>query len=110
MRSTFQGKIVELKNTVYDVGIDKDTFTKTTCEVAKYVMSQYDDTAEFRIRLDWRELAPLTKPTLPDANTTPVEMELWKLAHKNYEKKVEVRNRNASHTYAIVLGQCSQAL
>jgi hypothetical protein len=47
---------------------------------------------------------------LPDANATPVEMELWKMARMAYEKKLEVRNRNSSLAYAITLGQCSQAL
>jgi hypothetical protein len=80
MKSTFQGKIAELKNTVYDVGFDKDTFTKTTRDIAEYMASQYDDTAEFRIGMERLELTQLAEPTLPGANATPVKLKLWELA------------------------------
>jgi hypothetical protein len=94
MKSTFQGKIVELKNAVYDVGFDKDTFTKTTQDIAEYMASQYNDAAEFRIGMERLELAQLAEPTLPGANATPVELKLWELTRRTYEKKVKARNRN----------------
>jgi hypothetical protein len=109
-RSMFQGKIVELKNAVYNVGIDKDTFAKTTQEVAEYVTSQYNDAAEFRIGMEKLELTQLAKPMLPGANAMSVKMKLWQLAQRTYKKKVKARNRNGGCAYAIVLRQCSRAL
>jgi hypothetical protein len=43
-------------------------------------------------------------------NATVVKMELWKIAQRVYEKKVEACNRNSDQAYAITLGQCLQAL
>jgi hypothetical protein len=59
----FQGKIAELKTAMYDVGFYKDTFTKTTREIAEYITSQYDNAAEFRIGMERLELTQLVEPT-----------------------------------------------
>ena len=54
-------------------------------------------------------LTPLTEPTAP-TNDDQVAFELWKMAWRSYEKQVEARHRNSYRVYALILGQCSQAL
>jgi hypothetical protein len=49
---TFQGKVANLKDAIYDVGTDKDTFTKMTCKIAEYVLRQYDNTDKFRMGME----------------------------------------------------------
>jgi len=43
----FEGKCTEIKNSVYDVISAKDTFAKTTREIAEYVGREFDDAGEF---------------------------------------------------------------
>jgi len=56
------------------------------------------------------ELPPLVEPALPTDTTNIVDMELWKLAIREHVKKNERRQTNSDRAYALVLGQCSQAL
>jgi uncharacterized membrane protein YgcG len=55
------------------------------------------------------ELPTIVEPS-PPADGTPISFELWKMARRTFEKQTEARRRNSSRVYALVLGQCSQAL
>jgi hypothetical protein len=37
-------------------------------------------------------------------------VEIWKMARRTYNKKMEVHDHNEQRIYALTLGQCSQAL
>ena len=106
----FEGKCGELKDAVYDVVSGKETFTKTTRDIAEYVGRQFEEAGEFRTAMVDMELAPLVEPTAPTDTTNVVALELWKMARRTYEKKVEARRSTSQRVYALVLGQCSQAL
>ena len=54
-------------------------------------------------------LQPLTEPT-PPTDDDVIQFELWKMARRAYEKQMEARHCNSYRVYALVLGQCSQAL
>jgi hypothetical protein len=105
----FEGKCTEIKNSVYDVVSGKDTFAKTTREIAEYVGREFNDAGEFRTGMVEMRLPPLTEPS-PPAVDTPINFELWKMARRAFEKQTEARRRNSSRVYALVIGQCSQAL
>ena len=105
----FEGKCSEIKNSIYDVVSGKDTFAKTTREIAEYVGREFDDAGEFRTGMVEMRLPPLTEPPPPAADT-PINFELWKMARRTFEKHTEARRRNSSRVYALVIGQCSQAL
>jgi hypothetical protein len=105
----FEGKCSEIKSSVYDVISGKDTFAKTTREIAKYIGRKFDDAREFCTGMVEMRLPPLTEPAAP-ADSTPISFELWKMARRNFEKQAEARRRNSSQVYALVIGQCSQAL
>ena len=87
----------------------KDTFAKTTREIAEYVGHEFDDTGKFRTGMVEMRLTPLTEPMAPTAGDQ-VAFELWKMARRSYEKQTEAHCRNSYRVYALVLGQCSQAL
>jgi hypothetical protein len=108
--SKFEGKCPELKKSVYDVVTGKDTFVQTTREIAKYVGREFDDAGEFRMGMVEMALRPLEEPAPPADPNQVVEFELWKMARRTYEKQAEARHRNSSRVYALILGQCSQAL
>ena len=54
-------------------------------------------------------LMPLTELIPPTGNDV-IQFELWKMAHRAYEKQMEACHHNSYRVYALVLGQCSQAL
>ena len=84
----FEGKCSEIKNSVYDVVSGKDTFAKTTREIAEYVGREFDDAGEFRTGMVEMRLPPLTEPP-PPAVDTPINFELWKMARRTFEKHTE---------------------
>jgi type II secretory pathway pseudopilin PulG len=94
---------------VYDVVTGKDTFAKTTREIAEYVGREFDDAGEFRTGMVEMSLPPIVEPAAPE-DGSPINFELWKMARRTFEKQTEARRRNSSRVYALVIGQCSQAL
>jgi hypothetical protein len=44
----FKGKCAKLKNSVYDIVSGKDTFAKTTQEIAEDIRREFNDAGEFR--------------------------------------------------------------
>jgi hypothetical protein len=87
----------------------KDTFAKTTREIAEYVGREFDNAGEFRTGMVEMSLPTLVEPAPPDANDI-ISFERWKIAMRTYEKKMEARIRNSHRVYALLIGQCSQAL
>jgi uncharacterized membrane protein YgcG len=87
----------------------KDTFAKTTREIAEYVGRDFDDAGEFRTGMVEMSLPPIIEPAAPE-DGNPISFELWRMARRTFEKQTEARRRNSSRVYALVLGQCSQAL
>jgi hypothetical protein len=65
---------------------------------------------EFHMGMVDMELCPLDKPAPPANPNAAVEFKLRKMACRNYEKQAEVRHRNSSRVYALIIGQCAQAL
>jgi hypothetical protein len=89
---------------------NKDTFTKTTREIAEYLSCEYDDVGKFRTGMVDMQLPELVEPVPPADPGNVVAIELWKLLRRTYGKKSEIRRKNSERVYALVLGQCSQAL
>jgi hypothetical protein len=109
--SKFEGKCAELKSSVYDVVSGKDTFAKTTREIAEYVGREFNNAGKFRTGMVEMTLPTLVEPAPPATmDTSQISFELWKMARPTYEKKTEVRVRNSHRVYALLIGQCSQAL
>jgi hypothetical protein len=107
----FQGNNEELKGIVYDISShEMDSFRQTTIDIAEYIGRKFDNAGEFRLGMPELELPPLVEPALPTDTTNIVDMELWKLAIREHVKKNERRQTNSDRAYALVLGQCSQAL
>jgi hypothetical protein len=111
----FEGKCAEIKDSVYDVVSGKDTFLKTTREIAEYVSRTYENAGEFRTGMVDLSLPTLHKPPRPTgatAEATPsvFDIEEWKTAMRNYDDLTRNRKKNSDRVYALVLGQCSKAL
>jgi hypothetical protein len=88
----------------------KDTFLKTTREIAEYVGRTFDDAGEFRTGLVEMSLPELIEPAEPSKEASFGQVEKWKIAIKRHENQVANQKKNTERVYALVLGQCSQAL
>ncbi len=92
---------------MYDIVAGKESFLRTTQEIAEYVGSCYEDAGEF-------ELAWWSFPCLPlqHPRTRPMqlEMEEWKIAFRMYQDAVHTCKRNNDRVYALILGQCARTL
>ena len=87
----------------------KDTFAKTTREIAEYVGHEFNNVGKFQTGMVEMRLTPLTEPTAPTTGNQ-VAFELWKMAQRSYEKQVKASSQNSYRVYALILRQCSQAL
>jgi hypothetical protein len=106
----FEGKCSELKGSVYDVVSGKDSFTKTTRDITKNVGHEFNNAREFHTRMVELQLSLLIEPVPPTNVDQVVKFELWKMAWCTYEKQLKARHCNSARVYALVIGQCSQAL
>ena len=105
----FEGDCPALKGHTYDVMAGGDTFAKTTRKIAEYVARNYNDAGDFRTAMIDLDLPDIQAPTNPDVSK-PLEFEMWKIALRKFRKKKEARERNQNRVFALLLGQCSQAL
>jgi hypothetical protein len=106
----FEGSCEDLKGSVYDVTAGKDTFLKTTQKIAEYVGSEYTNAGENCLAMINLNLPALVEPQLPADVANVMAVEIWKVARRTYDKKMEARDHNEQRIYALTLGQCSQAL
>jgi len=123
--SSFEGRIPELKEYVYEVSTFKAVghmFTKTTRELGEYIAPTYKGGGEFVIAFDpdnlgfqnMTEPAPPPRPNDPeDVAQTQIwqtRMDVWRARFKSHIDKVDTRREVSRQAYAVVLGQCSEAL
>ena len=114
-RSAFNGKEEKLKGHAYDVQPYKNgkVFTRTTKELAEFAAREYPNAGEFRQALQKLEyealVEPVWNPKDADAPTVP-EIEQYKLLYKSYFDKKHKREESQKKIYALILGQCTQAM
>jgi hypothetical protein len=63
--STFKGRCEDLNDAVYDVTTGKETFLKTTRNIAEYISHTYTDAGEFCLAMITQVLPPLVEPPFP---------------------------------------------
>ncbi|MDA3875509.1 MAG: hypothetical protein PF483_00315, partial [Halothiobacillus sp.] len=111
----FEGKCADLKGHVYDLssatGKIRETFQKTTREIAEYIGREFDDAGDFRTGLVELNLPGLIEPVMPqDPDANRGAFEKWKFSYSRYEKELASRKKNLHKAFALILGQCSQAV
>jgi hypothetical protein len=111
--SAFEGKCDGLKGHVYDCASAAkaaDMYTKTTREIAEYVGREYKYSA-----ILVRGIETLVEPVVPPPDELPdgasaLDRRMWE---KRIDKIIEQEERLkdiTSRAYALVWGQCSEAL
>ena len=111
----FVGKEEAIKEYIYDISSFKANkmYTITTREIAEYAARTYPQAGEFRQALQRLRFEPLTSPPFtPKKADAPTfqEQEEWKLKFREYHDKQVKREDNSKKVFALILGQCSQAL
>jgi hypothetical protein len=109
----FERKCADLKGHVYDLstGKSRETFQKTTCEIAEYIGREFIDAGDFRTGLVELNLPGLVEPMMPqDPDANRGAFKKWKFSYSRYEKESAARRKNLQRVFALILGQCSQAV
>lgn len=106
----FEGRCIHLKGYIYDVVTGRGTYQKTTKEIAEYIGRTYEDAGEFRTGLVNLRLPVLVPPANPTSNADTATIEIWKEKRKIHVREVTARKRNSERAFALVLGQCTEAL
>ena len=111
----FVGKEEAIKEHIYDISSFKANkkYTTTTREIAEYAARTYPQAGEFRQALQRLRFDPLTSPPFtPQKADAPTfqEQEEWKLKYREFHDKQVKREDNSKKVFALILGQCSQAL
>ena len=73
-------------------------------------IEEYTSAGEFHTGLPSLSLPVLTPPTGLDDTATAVQITLWELDVKDYQCKLDDCQHNQQKAYALILGQCSQAI
>lgn len=108
----FEGREPSLKGFIYDCVGERnpDQYIKTTKEITNYVGRTYTKyTGAFMMAVCDLYLADPTRPTDPDP-TNVLQVELWRLAIKEHQLKVQEFKNFQAGLYNVVLGQCTEAL
>ena len=105
-QSKFEGKKEELKNHIYNVGVDNqaDLFTRTTKEIVKYAGRHFKQSLDIRTAIE--NLSEVVIPVPTDRGT-------WNLKFKKiilskdleiYVKILKAYAKNKSAMFSIVMG------
>jgi hypothetical protein len=97
---------------VYDLATERNSeqYVKTTKQIINWVGREY--TKHTRTLVEAVEVLQLDAPIAPvvpdDGN--PVEFELWKMEVRKHQEKEEAFDNFKARLFAVVKGQCSEAL
>jgi len=85
-------------------------FVQMTRDIAEYVARKFKDTGKFCKGMVELYLPELDEPDKLDQTAMPINIKSWEMDLKEHRKKVEARKTNSDLVYALILGQCSQAM
>jgi hypothetical protein len=66
----------------------------------EYVGGEYTNAGEYHLAMINLNLPVLVEPALPADAANAMVIEIWKMARRTYDKKIEARNRNEPTSYA----------
>jgi Reverse transcriptase (RNA-dependent DNA polymerase)/Zinc knuckle len=108
----FEGRCPDLKGYCFDCVLDtqSDAFTKAQREIADYVGRTYKYGGAIRRAIETLEDQAFDLPEDPPEDATLGQQRLWEKAVDEVAKKQSHYDQNLMTLYALVLGQCSEAL
>ena len=108
----FVGKCEALKGYIYDCSDSKqaDQFVSTTLEIATYVGSNYKHGGDVRLALTNLEPPTIPYPVDPGPTASVVERKIFENKCNSYCKREETYLSNMQQVFALIWGQCTEAL
>ncbi len=112
--NSFKGPLIGYESYVYDVNkkTGSDAFNTTTVKLSEYISRTLQNAGEFMKAMNPENLGfePITEPADPADGFTNVQYEKWKTQHRNWDTKTQRREEASKASFAIIIGQCSDAL
>ena len=112
--TTFKGPLVGYESQVYDISRNRgsDAFSTTTRKLAEYISRTVSNAGEFINAMNPDDLGfdMIDEPDDPDDDVNHIVIEKWKTRYKNWDSLTNKRNEAIKAAYAIVIGQCSDAV
>ena len=89
-----------------------DAFNTTTIRLSEYIARTVANAGEFINAMNPENLdfTPIVEPADPVTGATGIVYEKWKTLHKNWNMKTYKREEASKAAFAIIMGQCSEAL
>ena len=108
----FVGKCEALKGFIYDCSDNKqaDQFVSTTLEIATYVGANYKHGGDVRLALTNLEPPNIPLPVEPAATASFTERKIFENKCSVYCKREETYQSNIQQIFALIWGQCTEAL
>ena len=108
----FVGKCEALKGLIYDCSDNKqaDQFVSTTMEIATYVGSHYKHGGDVRLALTNLEPPTIPYPVEPAPTASLTERKIFENKCSVYCKREETYRSNMEQIFALIWGQCTEAL
>ena len=108
----FVGKCEALKGFIYDCSDNKqaDQFVSTTLEIVTYIGSNYKHGGDVRLALTNLEPPNIPYPVEPAANASITERKIFENKCSVYCKREETYESNMQQIFALIWGQCTEAL
>jgi hypothetical protein len=109
----FTGRCDDLSGHIYDCGGQRmaaDTFTKTTKEISEYVGRTYKSGGDMRTAIVKMKKPGLTMPTDPETSASKTEIRIWEKHVDEYVKQGLMIEENLKTAYALIWGQCTDAI
>ena len=108
----FEGRVPELMGHIYDCSFKQtDAYTRTTKEIAEYAGRTYKFGNDVRLAVEFLEAPLMDIPDDIDEDTaTKSETRIWEKRIDEYVKRDEAYKQNMKTLYAVIWGQCTEAL
>lgn len=109
----FTGRETELKGYIFDCsgsGKQIDNFTKTMKEISSYVSTNYKEGHALQYLIENDVLPTLDKPVSIGAGADDIDLLIQKQEVNMYVKKRADRDDATAKLYALIWGQCTNAM
>lgn len=108
----FEGRVPELMGHIYDCSFKQtDAYTRTTKEIAEYAGRTYKFGNDVRLAIEYLEAPQMDIPEdINEDTATKSETRIWEKRIDEYVKREEAYKQNLKTLYAVIWGQCTEAL
>jgi hypothetical protein len=111
-KDDFKGHTEGLEGHIYDCSDNRQTdpFTKTTEEIAEYVVRNYKCPGDIRLAVLEQKLTIMKEPPEPADDSSCAIFKKWEMELKEYSDRKKTLTGNNEALFSLVYGQCSDMM